>query len=99
MPMVALADIGFFARYTLDHRAASSGHDYRIASDLVDWAYLAETFRKVTGSKAEVIYQTYDDWTPSRASTARWRTSARRATGRRRGRRTSGAGSICTATT
>ena len=54
--MVALADIGFFARYTFDHRAASSGRDYRIASDLVAWDYLAETFEKVTGQKAEVVY-------------------------------------------
>lgn len=62
VPMIALEDIGFFARYTFDHRAETSAQDLRIVSDLVDWEYLAETFRKVTGQKAEVKYQTYDDW-------------------------------------
>ena len=60
--MVALADIGYFARYAFDHRNASSAHDYRVASDIVSWDYLTSTFRKVTGSKVAVVYQSYDDW-------------------------------------
>ena len=60
--MIALEDIGFFARYNFDHRIESSKKNYHVASDLVDWEYLVSTFRKVTGQKAEVIYKTFDDW-------------------------------------
>ena len=61
--MVALADIGFFARHVFDHRAETSAKDLRIASDLVTWDYLARTFTTVTGQKAEVKYVSYDEWT------------------------------------
>ncbi|KAH9914600.1 NAD-P-binding protein [Fomitopsis serialis] len=60
--MIALDDFGFFARYTFDHREATSGHDLQISSDKVDWEYLRTTFEKVTGKRAEVLYQSYDDW-------------------------------------
>lgn len=60
MPMIALSDFGFFTRYTFDNRAQTSGADLKIASDWVGWDYLKETFEKVTGQKAEVIYQSLD---------------------------------------
>ncbi|EJF64803.1 NAD(P)-binding protein [Dichomitus squalens] len=62
VPMIALADLGFFARYTFDHRQETSGVEMKIASDVVGWDYLARTFEKVTGQRAEVIYQTLDEW-------------------------------------
>ncbi len=62
VPMVALADLGFFARYTFDHREETSGTEMKIASDIVDWDYLARTFEKVTGQKAVVVHQTLDEW-------------------------------------
>ncbi|KAI0787478.1 NAD(P)-binding protein [Fomes fomentarius] len=62
VPMVALADLGFFARYTFDHREETSGTELKIASDMVGWEYLARTFEKVTGQKAVVVHQTLDEW-------------------------------------
>lgn len=62
VPMIALEDLGFFARYTFDHRAETSGKDLEIATDWVDWDYLVKTFTKVTGEKAEVLHRTFDEW-------------------------------------
>ena len=62
VPMIALEDIGFFARYTFDHRAETSGRELLVASDVVGWEYLRETFERVTGRKAEVIYVGIDEW-------------------------------------
>ncbi|OCH95106.1 NAD(P)-binding protein [Obba rivulosa] len=60
--MIALSDLGYFARYSFDHRAETSGQELEVASDMVGWDYLVETFRKVTGQKAEVLYLSYDEW-------------------------------------
>jgi uncharacterized protein YbjT (DUF2867 family) len=62
VPMIALKDLGWWARYTFDHRAESSMKDYEIASDRVGWEYLRETYEKVTGKKAIVVYQEVDEW-------------------------------------
>ncbi|PSR99449.1 hypothetical protein PHLCEN_2v4128 [Hermanssonia centrifuga] len=62
VPMIALADLGFFARYTFDHRAETSRQDLKIASDVVGWDYLVSTFTKVTGQKAVALYQSPDEW-------------------------------------
>ena len=35
VPMIALSDLGFFARYSFDHRAEVSGKDLEVASDWV----------------------------------------------------------------
>ncbi|CCL99318.1 uncharacterized protein FIBRA_01334 [Fibroporia radiculosa] len=62
VPMIALSDFGFFARYTFDNRELTSRMNLDIASDWVGWDYLVETFTKVTGQKAEVVYQSLDEW-------------------------------------
>ena len=62
VPMIALEDLGFFARYTFDHRAETSGKDLEIATDWVNWDYLIKTFTKVTGHKAEFLRQSPDEW-------------------------------------
>ena len=62
IPMISVKDFGFWARYVFDHREATSGKDLQIASDLVGWDYLVETFKKVTGKKAVVVKQTIDEW-------------------------------------
>lgn len=62
VPMVALADIGYFARYTFDHRELTSAKDLVITSEMVGWEHLVETFRAVTGKKAVFIEQTMDEW-------------------------------------
>lgn len=62
VPMIALRDLGFFARYTFDHREAVSGKELEVASDIVGWDYLVSTFQKVTGQKAIAHYQTFEEW-------------------------------------
>lgn len=52
VPLIALADIGFFARYTFDNREWTSARDLEIASEVIGWDDLAKTFEKVTGLKA-----------------------------------------------
>lgn len=62
VPMIALTDIGYFARYTFDHRAETSGQELLVTSDIVGWDYLVETFQKVTGEKAVVVHQSLEEW-------------------------------------
>ena len=62
IPMIALSDLGWWVRYTLNNRAATSGKDLLIASDWVGWDYLVETFTKVTGTPAVHKRITLDDW-------------------------------------
>ncbi|THH09181.1 hypothetical protein EW146_g8755 [Bondarzewia mesenterica] len=62
VPMIALSDLGFFARYTFDHRELTSGKDLEIASEMVDWAHLVDTFVRVTGQKAVYVPQSIDEW-------------------------------------
>lgn len=62
IPMIALSDLGFFARYTFDNRTSMSGQELSVASDLVTWEYLVATFQAVTGQKAVVQHLSLDDW-------------------------------------
>jgi hypothetical protein len=52
VPLIALKDIGWWARYTFDHRAETSGRDLNITSERVHWDDLVKTFTKVTGLPA-----------------------------------------------
>ena len=50
VPMIALRDLGFFARYAFDHRERVSGEDWAVASAMVPWTGtdgVLETFRRV----------------------------------------------------
>lgn len=65
MPMISLHDIGYFARYSFDHREEVSGKDLRVASQLVGWDGpdgLVETFKRVTGKNAVYKRQTIEEW-------------------------------------
>lgn len=62
IPMIALVDLGYFARYTFDHRQETSGKDLPVASDLVGVDYLAETFTKVTGHPAVYKRLSIEEW-------------------------------------
>ncbi|KAI0059552.1 NAD-P-binding protein [Artomyces pyxidatus] len=61
-PFVALPDIGFFARYTFDNRESTSAQTLDIASDMVNWDQLVETFIRVTGQKAVYKRLTIEEW-------------------------------------
>lgn len=60
--MIALSDLGFWARYTFDHRAETSAKDLEIASEMVGWEHLVKTFAKATGQPAVFKRQTIDEW-------------------------------------
>lgn len=62
VPMIALEDLGFFARYTFDHRSELSGKNLKVASDIVGWDYLVSTFTKVTGQPAIYKHMSLDEW-------------------------------------
>lgn len=62
IPFIALADIGWWVRYTLDHREATSGKELKVASEMVTWDLLAETFSKVTGIPSVHKRLTLDEW-------------------------------------
>lgn len=62
VPMIALSDLGYFARFTFDHREDTSGKELEIATEMVGWDSLVSTFKKVTGQKAIVLHQSLDEW-------------------------------------
>ncbi|KAH9940009.1 NAD-P-binding protein [Epithele typhae] len=62
VPMVSLADVGFFARHIFDHRAATSARELEIASARVDWPTLVETFARVTGKPAVYLPLGAEEW-------------------------------------
>jgi hypothetical protein len=62
VPMIALDDLGWWVRYTLDHREETSGKELKIASDVVGWQYLSDTFTKVTGIPSVYKKLTLDEW-------------------------------------
>ncbi|KAK7008082.1 hypothetical protein R3P38DRAFT_2552823 [Favolaschia claudopus] len=43
IPMIALKDLGWWARYTFDHRAETSGKELNVTSERVSWDYLVDT--------------------------------------------------------
>jgi hypothetical protein len=62
VPLIALADLGFFVRYTFDHRVETSAQNLEIASEMVGWDHLVATFTKVTGKQAEYNRESLDEW-------------------------------------
>ncbi|KAJ7474257.1 NAD(P)-binding protein [Mycena latifolia] len=62
IPMIALKDLGWWARWTFDHRAETSARDLNITSERVSFDHLVETFTKVTGKPAVFKRQTLEEW-------------------------------------
>ncbi|KAH9940417.1 nmrA-family protein [Epithele typhae] len=62
VPMIALSDLGVFARHIFDHRDATSAQELKVASDWVAWPELVATFTRVTGRKAEFVPLSVDAW-------------------------------------
>lgn len=62
IPLVSLKDIGYFARYTFDHRHETSGRDLEITSDMVSLEQLVSTFKRVTGQKAVAVHLSVEEW-------------------------------------
>lgn len=62
VPLVSLADVGFFARYSFDHRAEVSGRDLEIASEMATLDDIVAAFKNVTGEKAVAARLTVEEW-------------------------------------
>ncbi|KAJ7637859.1 NAD-P-binding protein [Mycena rosella] len=62
VPMIALKDLGWWARWTFDHRAETSARELSIASEHVGWEQIAETFTKITGRPAVYKRLALDEW-------------------------------------
>lgn len=62
VPMIALDDLAFWARHIFDDPKMSAGKNLEIASEMVSWPELVETFQRVTGRKAEFKRLTMDEW-------------------------------------
>ncbi|KAJ7250155.1 NAD(P)-binding protein [Mycena haematopus] len=60
--MIALKDLGWWARYTFDHRAETSGKELNVISERVRWDDLAKTYTKVTGKPAVYKRLTVDEF-------------------------------------
>lgn len=62
IPLIALEDLGFFARYTFDHRAETCKKNLEITTEMVGWDHLVATFKKVTRQGAVYNRETVDGW-------------------------------------
>ena len=62
VPFIALQDLGWWARYSFDHREQVSGKDLKVTSEVVDYKQILETFTRVTGKKAVHIHMPIDEW-------------------------------------
>ncbi|KAL0566060.1 hypothetical protein V5O48_015954 [Marasmius crinis-equi] len=51
-PIIALRDIGWWVRYTFDHRAETSGKELKVATEMLTGEGFVETFTSVTGIPA-----------------------------------------------
>ena len=60
--MIALADIGFWARYSFDHCVETSSKNLEVASEMVTPDMITESFTKVTGLPAVHKRETIDEW-------------------------------------
>ncbi|KIK55584.1 hypothetical protein GYMLUDRAFT_248620 [Collybiopsis luxurians FD-317 M1] len=52
IPAISVEDIGWWSRYTFDHRAETSGKELKIATEFMTVDQLVETFTRVTGIPA-----------------------------------------------
>ncbi|KAJ3842043.1 hypothetical protein EV361DRAFT_446904 [Lentinula raphanica] len=52
IPLISLKDIGWWARYTFDHRSETSGQELKIATDMMTAEEIVKTFTEVTGIPA-----------------------------------------------
>ncbi|KAF8188182.1 NAD-P-binding protein [Mycena galopus ATCC 62051] len=62
VPLIALEDLGWWARYTFDHREETSGKELNVISECVHWDDLVRTFTKVTGKPAVYKRLTVDEY-------------------------------------
>jgi hypothetical protein len=52
IPAISIEDIGWWVRYTFDHRSETSGQELKIATEMMTVDQVVETFTRVTGIPA-----------------------------------------------
>ncbi|KAI5829995.1 NAD(P)-binding protein [Schizophyllum commune Tattone D] len=62
MPMIALADLAWWACYALDNPALSAGKELRVASDMVSGDRLTRAFAQISGQPAVYLPLSLDEW-------------------------------------
>jgi len=62
VPMIALSDLGWWARHIFDSPSTTTGKDLEVCSQVVSWPEIVETFKRVTGKKAEYKRLTIDEY-------------------------------------
>ncbi|KAJ6509697.1 NAD(P)-binding protein [Mycena vulgaris] len=62
VPLIALKDLGWWARWTFDHRAEASARELNVTSECIAWDQLVETFTRVTGRRAVYRRLSLDEW-------------------------------------
>lgn len=62
LPLVALDDIGWWARYIFDNAPSTTGKTIKLASQLVTYPDIVDTFKRVTGLPAEYKSLTMDEY-------------------------------------
>lgn len=62
IPLIALDDIGWWARYIFDNAPSTMGKNFEIASEPSNFPHIVETFRRVTGLPAEYEALSMDDY-------------------------------------
>ena len=60
--LIALQDLGFFARWVFDNPLETSGKDIQVASHRASGKDIAEAFTKVTGKPAVYVPITIDEY-------------------------------------
>ena len=60
--LVALSDIGWWARHVFDSPKETGGKLLGMASDVVSWPDIVETFTRVTGKPAVFVKLTVDEY-------------------------------------
>ena len=60
--LIALQDLGFFARWVFDNPLETSGKDIQVASHAASGKDFAEAFTKVTGKPAVYVPVTIDEY-------------------------------------
>lgn len=62
IPLIALDDLGWWARYILDNPSCTTGNNLKIASEPVSFPQIVETFKRATGLSAEYEALSMDDY-------------------------------------
>ncbi|CAG7854208.1 SubName: Full=Uncharacterized protein {ECO:0000313/EMBL:CCA70429.1} [Serendipita indica DSM 11827] len=62
VPLIALSDFGYFARWIFDHPEENSGVDLEVASHMTTWKELVETFERVTGKRGRYEDVDFDSY-------------------------------------